>query len=284
MELKTPLFDQHMAYGCTFVSFAGYSLPLHYTDISEEHMAVRHNAGLFDVSHMGEIVLYGDDALKNLNYIFTNDFIGMPDGAVRYSLICNEHGGVVDDLTVYRILEDRYLIVPNASNRKKVFDFITSHLQGDVVIKDESYNYALLALQGPKSRVILSKQANEANIPENYYTFKCKADVSGASCIISRTGYTGELGYEIFCSTDSAKGLWHALLEEGKSDGLVPCGLGARDTLRLEAGMPLYGHEMNEETTPFEAGLAFAVKMSKPDFIGKKPWNTGGRQVRSGLA
>ena len=285
MELKTPLIEQHIALGCTLTSFAGFSLPVYYTGIAEEHMAVRRNAGLFDISHMGEIIIYGDDALKNNNYIFTNDFIGMPDGAVRYSLICNKDGGVIDDLTVYRFSEDRYLTVPNAANRKKVFEHISSNIQGRVNIKDESDNYALIALQGPKSRAILSRLSDEANIPKDYYSFKDKADVAGSSCVISRTGYTGESGYEIFCSPDNAARLWQALLEAGEKDGLVPCGLGARDTLRLEAGMPLYGHELSEEITPFEAGLDFAVKMTKPDFIGKAALEKRGApcKIRVGL-
>ncbi|MCL1896723.1 MAG: glycine cleavage system aminomethyltransferase GcvT [Clostridiales bacterium] len=269
MERKTPLFGRHKALGCAFTSFAGYMLPVQYTGIAEEHMAVRKNAGLFDVSHMGELFLCGGDALRNLNIILTNDFTSMADGAVRYSLICNEHGGIEDDLTVFRISKDRFLIVPNAANRIKVFELIASHIQGDVIIKDESDDYALLALQGPKSHGILSKLTDAASIPAKNYSFINEASLAGAPCIISRTGYTGEVGYEVFCSPEDAPGLWDVLLQEGGKDGLVPCGLGARDTLRIEAAMPLYGCEIDGETTPFEAGLAFAVKMSKPEFIGK---------------
>lgn len=269
MEKKTPLYDWHVIHGGKMVPFAGYLLPVQYDDLIQEHMAVRQKAGLFDVSHMGELLLTGSDALVNLNYIFTNDFTNMADGRVRYSPICNEGGGIVDDMVVCRFSHDRYMIVPNASNRRKVADFIAGHLCGDAKLEDVSDSYAQLALQGPKSRAILEKLADAADIPEKYYTFADKAKAAGVPCLISRTGYTGELGYELYCSPPDAAKLSDALMEAGKGDGLIPCGLGARDTLRLEAAMPLYGHEMNDQISPLEAGLDFAVKMSKPDFVGK---------------
>jgi len=278
MGLKTPLFEEHKALGATFTEYAGYTLPVQYADVAEEHMAVRGSAGLFDVSHMGELILRGAGALANLNYICTNDFTDMTDGSARYSLICNDHGGTVDDIIVYRFSNTRYFIVCNAANRQKVFEHLASHLQGSVFIKDDSEKYAQLALQGPKSRDILLKLTDKENIPQKYYSFIEDAAIAGISCLISRTGYTGEHGYEILCTPDSAVKLWRGLLDAGS----LPCGLGARDTLRLEAGMPLYGHEIDENITPFEAGLGFAVSMSKTDFIGKEALKSP-RRIRAGL-
>lgn len=269
MEKKTSLYDRHVGYGGKMVSFAGYLLPVQYSDITLEHMAVREKAGLFDVSHMGEIIISGSDALENINKIFTNDFTNMTDGKVRYSPICNENGGIVDDMIIYCFSKDRYMVVPNAINLQKAVDFMTAHLFGDVKLEDVSDSFAQIALQGPKSSSILEKLTNMENIPAKYYTFIDKAEVAGVTCLISQTGYTGELGYELYCSSADASQLWDAFMEAGKIDGLIPCGLGARDTLRLEAALPLYGHEMNDEISPLETGLDFAVKMSKPDFIGK---------------
>lgn len=270
MERKTPLYDRHVACGGKIVPFAGYLLPVQYSDIAREHMAVRQSAGLFDVSHMGEVLISGADALANLNGIFTNDFTSMKDGKVRYSPLCNESGGIVDDMIIYRFAENRYMVVPNASNKQKVVDFITPRLTGDAQLEDVTDSYAQIALQGPKSRDILARLTDEAYIPDRYYTFIDNARVAGIRCIVSRTGYTGELGFELYCAPVDAEKLWDALLEAGEGDGLIPCGLGARDTLRLEAAMPLYGHEMNDDISPLETGLGFAVKMSKPDFVGKK--------------
>lgn len=252
------------------VPFAGYLLPVQYSDVIGEHMSVRERAGLFDVSHMGEVVITGPDALLNINRIFTNDFTNMQDGRVRYSPMCNEKGGVVDDLVVYRMAADQYFIVVNAANRHKDVDWMKKHLTGDVKMEDLSDSYAQLALQGPKSREILSKLAKNEDIPEKYYTYKSHVMVAGKECLLSQTGYTGEQGYEIYVDPLDASHVWNALLEAGKEDGLIPCGLGARDTLRLEAAMPLYGHEMDETITPLEAGLNFAVKLQKEDFIGKQ--------------
>lgn len=269
LETKTPLYDCHVAWGGKIVPFAGYLLPVQYSGVIEEHMAVRQKAGLFDVSHMGEVIISGPDALKNINHLYTNDFTNMQDGRVRYSPMCNEEGGVVDDLVVYRMAADKYFIVVNAANRHKDVEWMKAHLIGDVVLEDMSESYAQLALQGPNSRKILADVTDEELIPEKYYTFRDNVMVAGASCLISQTGYTGEHGYEIYCRPEDAPGLWEALLMAGKEDGLVPCGLGARDTLRLEAAMPLYGHEMDDTVTPLETGLSFAVKMQKEEFVGK---------------
>ena len=271
MELKTALFNCHVASGGALVPFAGYVLPLQYpTGIITEHNAVRTAAGLFDVSHMGEIVISGKEALNNLNRLLTNDFTSMVDGRVRYSVMCNEQGGCVDDLIVYRFNEELYWLVVNASNRQADVDWIRSHVFGDVLIKDISDSIALIALQGPLSKAILLKIVSEDTLPAKYYTFRDNVMIGGIKCLISQTGYTGETGYEIYLSNDDAPTLWNLLLESGKDKGLIPCGLGARDTLRLEAAMPLYGHEMDAVISPLETGLRFAVKMEKADFIGKK--------------
>ena len=268
--IKTPLYERHAAQGANIVPFAGYLLPVQYSGVIEEHEAVRGKAGLFDVNHMGEILVYGRDALRNINKMFTNDFTDMQDGMVRYTLACNERGGIVDDLLVYRFSEERYMAVPNASNRRKVFDFISGYLSGDTMAEDLSDGYAQIALQGPRSLDVLSRLAAGSDIPAKYYSFTSGKKVAGAVCLISKTGYTGEQGYELYCSPHDAPGLWDSILEAGKDFGLLPCGLGARDTLRLEAGMSLYGHELNEDITPLEAGLEFAVKMPKEGFVGKE--------------
>jgi len=280
MDCKTPLFQCHTDCGATFVAFAGYTLPVQYpTGIISEHNAVRTAAGLFDVSHMGEIELSGKDALKNLNHLLTNDFSSMVDGRVRYSVMCNEQGGCVDDLIVYRFNEELYWLVVNASNRQTDVDWIRSHAFGDVGINDISDRIALIALQGPLAKTILLKLIPEDALPAKYYTFRDDVMICGIKCLISQTGYTGEAGYEIYLSNDDAPDMWNLLLESGKDLGLIPCGLGARDTLRLEAAMPLYGHEMDDQISPLETGLNFAVKMGKADFIGKKALEERGTPV-----
>lgn len=270
MELKTPLYDSHVAAGGKLVPFAGYLLPVQYNGVIDEHLAVRRQAGLFDVSHMGEIIISGPDALANINNLYTNDFTNLADGRVRYSPMCNEGGGIVDDFIVYRMAADRYLVVVNASNRHKDAAFMKERLFGNVTLEDISDDVAQIAIQGPKSREILARVTDEERIPAKYYSFTDKLDVAGVNCLVSQTGYTGELGYELYCAPRDVTRLWDALLLAGKDDGLIPCGLGARDTLRLEAAMPLYGHEMNDEISPLETGLNFAVKMAKEDFVGKK--------------
>ncbi|MDR1785929.1 MAG: glycine cleavage system aminomethyltransferase GcvT [Spirochaetaceae bacterium] len=270
MEKTTPLYGWHESHGGKIVPFGGYLLPVQYeTGVIAEHNAVRTGAGLFDVSHMGEFVLKGRDALANLQGIFTNDFAGMPLGRVRYTLLCNEQGGIIDDLVVCKMQEDRYMLVVNAANRDKDFRWICSKVTGDASFEDISDSMAQIALQGPRAEEILSRLAPREFVPQKYYTLIGAGTVRGVPCIISRTGYTGEAGFELYCAPERAEELWALLIEAGRDVPLVPCGLGARDTLRLEAAMPLYGHEMDETVTPFEAGLDFAVKMEKGDFIGK---------------
>ena len=269
MELKTPLYDTHVRCGGKIVPFGGYLLPVNYgTGIKQEHMSVRERAGLFDVSHMGELVIKGPDALKNLNYLFTNYFSNMVNGQIRYTISLYESGGAVDDLLVYKVADDDYLLVVNASNKDKDYEWIKQNISGDVVLSDISDKVGQVALQGPCSFDILKKLIDESVIPQKYYTFSY-SKVLGVDMIISRTGYTGEDGFELYCNSQSISVLWDALMEAGKEYGLIPCGLGARDTLRLEAAMPLYGHELTKDITPIQAGLKFFVKMDKPDFIGK---------------
>jgi aminomethyltransferase len=271
MNLKTSLFDCHVVSNGTMVSFAGYMLPIHYpTGIIAEHLAVRTAAGLFDVSHMGEIAVSGKDALQYLNYLLTNDFTSMTDGQVRYSVMCNEQGGCVDDLIVYRLNCETYWLVVNASNRAKDYRWMCSRAFGDVTIEDISDRIAQLALQGPHAKDILLQLVSESALPAKYYTFQNDVMIGGIKCLISQTGYTGEAGYELYLSNGDAPAMWNLLLEKGRDNGLIPCGLGARDTLRLEAAMPLYGHEMGEGISPLEVGLNFAVKMKKENFIGKE--------------
>ena len=270
MELKTPLYSCHMECKGKMVPFAGYLLPVQYeTGVIAEHMAVRTRAGLFDVSHMGEVLFCGKDALANIQNLVTNDCSGMYDGQARYSPMCNEAGGVVDDLIVYRMSEQKYMIVINAANRLKDVQWMRTHLFGEVTFRDISDEMAQIALQGPKSPDILQKLAAPESIPLKYYSCVEHGNVAGFACIVSKTGYTGENGFELYCAPQDAPALWNALLKAGEEFGLIPCGLGARDTLRLEAAMPLYGHEMDDGITPLETGLGFAVKMQKDDFIGK---------------
>ena len=272
MELKTPLYDAHVKAGGKIVPFAGYLLPVQYgTGVITEHMAVREKAGLFDVSHMGEVLCQGKDALANLQKLLTNDFTNMVDGQARYSPMCNENGGTVDDLIVYKRGDNDYFIVVNAANKDKDYQWMLDHQFGEVTFTDASSEYGQIALQGPKAMEILKKLTAEENIPKKYYHAVFDTEVAGIPCIISKTGYTGEDGVELYLASENAEKMWDTLLEAGKDEGLIPCGLGARDTLRMEAAMPLYGHEMDDEISPLETGLKFAVKMGKEEgFIGKK--------------
>jgi aminomethyltransferase len=286
MDRKTTLYDLHVELGGKIVPFAGYLLPVQYeTGVIREHMAVRTACGLFDVSHMGEIRFKGPDALANLQNILCNDYLIMDVGRVRYSPLLNLEGGIVDDLIVYKFAEDEYFLVVNAANKDKDFAWFTEQAKGDVSITDESDHFAQLALQGPRAKTILAKLADESKFPQKYYSFVDGLPVAGIPCLVSRTGYTGEYGYELYCKPGQAVTLARALLHAGKDDGLIPCGLGARDTLRLEAGMPLYEHEMNDEISPLEASLDPFVKMDKPDFIGKAALIRRGapKRVRVGL-
>lgn len=287
MELKTPLYDVHVAEGGKIVPFAGYLLPVQYekSGVIKEHMAVRQECGLFDVSHMGEILLTGPTALATVNHLFTNDYNEMPINKVRYAVMCNEQGGTVDDVVVYKFGEETYMVVVNASNRHKDYEHICGHLLEGTKAEDISDSVAQVALQGPKAPAMMKTLLAEDQIPKGYYTAKPNVMLNGIKTMISRTGYTGELGYEIYCAAADAEKLWKTLREAGEAFGMIPCGLGARDTLRLEAAMPLYGHEMDETITPLEAGLDFGVRMDKPEFVGKAALEAAGapKRVRVGL-
>ena len=286
MELKTPLYETHLREGGKIVPFAGYLLPVQYgTGVIKEHMAVRTAAGLFDVSHMGEILVKGPGALATLNHLMTNDFTKMSLGRVRYSVMCNENGGCVDDLVVMKFAQDVYLVVVNAANKDKDYAHMCKNLLPDTECTDLSEGIAQVALQGPKAPEIMAKLLPAEQIPEKYYTAIPHVQIGGLECMISRTGYTGELGYEIYTSKEDGEKLWQVLREAGEEFGMIPCGLGARDTLRLEASMPLYGHEMNDERTPLEAGLNFGVKMEKAEFIGREALIAKGepKVIRVGL-
>ena len=274
MERKTPLYQTHVDAGGKIVEFGGFLMPVQYpTGVIAEHMAVREKAGLFDVSHMGELRLKGPDAVANVQKIITADISNMKDGEIKYSMFCNDNGGIIDDFIVYRCAADNYWLVVNAGNREKDAAWVESHLSGDVDYRDEGNDWGQIALQGPKSGDILKKLCDEQYIPAKYYTFIEDVPLNLGErtirALVSQTGYTGEYGFEIYCKAEDTVDLWHALLAAGEEYGLIPCGLGARDTLRLEASMPLYGHELDDEITPLEAGLDFAVKLSKGEFIGK---------------
>lgn len=285
MEKKTVLYDTHVKLGAKIVPFAGYLMPVQYSDILKEHMAVRENVGMFDVSHMGEIMLEGKDAVSWLNHVLTNDYTKMNCGKVRYSPMCYDNGGVVDDLLVYKMNDTKYLIVVNASNKDKDYAWMKEHMCGEITLEDISDDVAQIAVQGPNTNKVMEKLCDLSLLPVKYYTFTENVNVGGICCLVSQTGYTGEFGYELYCRKEDGPKLWDLLMEAGSDIGLLPCGLGARDTLRLEAAMPLYGHEMDENITPLEAGLNFGVKMNKEEFIGKKAMEEKGepQRIRVGL-
>ncbi len=251
------------------VEFAGWEMPVQYTGVIDEHLAVRRRAGLFDVSHMGEIEIRGPDAENFYQQISANDVARMKVSQAQYNLLLNDRGGVIDDVIGYRLEADYFLVCVNASNTEKDFGWIQEHARGRVEIENVSARYAQLALQGPAAENILQSLTSLklGHVQTFYFAF---AEVASIRCLLARTGYTGEDGFELYCHGDDAEPLWNALLEAGGSQGLVPAGLGARDTLRLEKAYPLYGHELDDTTTPLEAGLEWVTKLSKPSFIGRE--------------
>ncbi|UCF18849.1 MAG: glycine cleavage system aminomethyltransferase GcvT [Gemmatimonadota bacterium] len=268
---RTPLYADHVQLGAKLVPFAGFEMPVQYpSGVASEHRAVRERAGLFDVSHMGEFMLTGDDAEVFVNHVVTNDVSRLGPGQAQYTMMCREDGGIVDDLLVYKFA-DRIRLVVNAANITKDFDWIESRLGGygklDVELSDESESIALIALQGPKSAEILQPLSDIDLSRIGYYHFG-EGRVAEVPCVVSRTGYTGEDGFELYCEAPAASRIWTELLEAG-SGTLLPAGLGARDTLRLEMGYPLYGNDIDDETTPLEAGLGWTVKLDKGDFVGR---------------
>ena len=266
---RTALYDEHARLGARLVPFAGFEMPVQYAGILQEHDAVRHRAGLFDLSHMGQFVLTGDGVADWADTLAINAVATMKPMQARYNIFCNEKGGTHDDTIFYR-LDGRWLLVVNASNAGKMWRHLNAHLpSGGVALANHHGERALIAIQGPKSVAMLQPHVN-ADVGAMKYYFCIEAEVDGVPAVIARTGYTGEDGYELFVDNEHAPKIWNALLERHAEEGLVPCGLGARDVLRLEAGMPLYGHELTEEITPVQAGQSWALKMSKPRFVGRE--------------
>jgi aminomethyltransferase len=264
MGLRTPLYDWHVAHGARMVDFGGWDMPVQYTTIIDEHTAVRTGAGLFDVSHMGRLSFAGPDSLSLIQRVFTNDAATMKDGQVRYGLICNERGGVRDDVLVYR-WPVGYSMVVNAGNRTKIVALLAEHKgTRNVEVTDRTTETCMAAVQGPKAVEMCRDLTGNDPFQLGYY-HAAPGIYKGKSCVISRTGYTGEDGVEIIVSAEQGVALFDELVKRGAK----PCGLGARDTLRLEAAMPLYGHELTEEIDPLQAGLGWAVKLNKGDFIGR---------------
>ncbi|HKS42069.1 MAG TPA: glycine cleavage system aminomethyltransferase GcvT [Blastocatellia bacterium] len=269
MLKRTPLYNSHVSLGARMVDFAGWEMPVQYTGPIPEHMAVRQAAGLFDVSHMGEIEVTGHDALALVQMVTTNDASKLDDNQVQYSTLTNEVGGIVDDLLVYRINSEYFLLVVNASGIDTDYDWIKRHAASfNVELHDTSAAYALIAIQGPRSERILQDLSDHMLDRIPYY-WSQRIGVDGIQCRVSRTGYTGEDGFEILCDESHALHLWNRLLITGHEQGLIPCGLAARNTLRLEATFRLYGNDMDQTTTPLEAGLGWVVKLAKGNFIGR---------------
>ncbi len=265
----TPIFEEHRALGAKLVPFAGYEMPVQYpAGILEEHAAVRKAAGLFDVSHMGEVFIQGPDALALVQHLMTNDASKVAVGQAQYSVMCQEDGGAIDDCIVYRFA-DHWMIVVNAANRAKDVAWIEAAARGrDVTVNDRSDEIALLALQGPKAQAVLSRLTDADLDAIRYYHF-AEGAVDGTRAVISRTGYTGEDGFELYVEAAAGAQLWRRILEVGQTDGTLPVGLGARDSLRLEMGYALYGNDLDESHSPLEAGLGWVVKLDKGDFSGR---------------
>ncbi|MBI2883961.1 MAG: glycine cleavage system aminomethyltransferase GcvT [Candidatus Methylomirabilis oxyfera] len=266
---RTPLCEMHRQLGARMVAFGGWEMPVQYAGILEEHRAVRERAGLFDVSHMGEIEITGPGALEAVQYLTPNDASRLSAGEVQYSALTTPEGTFVDDITVYKFAADRYWLTVNASNIEKDFAWIREHVISGAEVRNISDEMALLALQGPRAQEILEKLTSVDLGTLRYFRF-VEAQVIGIDCCISRTGYTGEDGFEIYISPQHVATLWNALLEAGTPMGLQPCGLGARDTLRLEAKMALYGQDIDDRHTVLEADLGWIVKLEKGEFIGRE--------------
>jgi aminomethyltransferase len=270
-ELKrTPLYDRHVAMGARVVEFGGWEMPVQYSGIVDEHNAVRNAAGLFDISHMGEVEVKGRDALAFLQHVATQDVATIGEGQSNYSLLCRPDGGIVDDIFIYN-LPDGYMVVVNASNIEKDFAWMLDHRRGfDVELTNISERASMLALQGPLAEAILAKATDidVAGVP--FHGVTTGMLLGDIPALIARTGYTGEDGFELFVDDDNAVKLWDGLLELGTGDGLKPCGLGARDSLRFEACLALYGHEIADDINPYEAKLGWVVKLDKGDFVGRE--------------
>ena len=264
---RTALYDRHVALGGRMVDFGGWELPQQYTSIRDEHFAVRQVAGLFDISHMGRLVVEGAAAESYLQSLMTNDLAPIAPGHAIYTLMCKEDGGVIDDLVVYREGPDRFLVVVNAANREKDSAWMRKHLPPAVTMEDRTTDLSLIAFQGPRAHALLPK-GSSATDDIAYFGFR-PGKVAGVPALISRTGYTGEDGFELFVDSGHVGDVWDAILAEGKAAGVLPAGLGARDATRLEAALRLYGNDMDETVNPYEAGLGWTVKLDKGDFVGR---------------
>lgn len=268
---RTPIYDAHVRLGGRIVPFAGWEMAVQYKGIVDEHNAVRNAAGLFDVCHMGELEMAGPYAAQVVNYLVTNDVSRLGVGQALYTCCCNAKGTILDDLIIYRAADERFLIVCNASNRDKIVGVFKAAAENHCEFKDLSDETALIALQGPKAFEVLALCGKDAAALSELKSFHFRdAIIANVKCTAARTGYTGEDGVEIFCSWNDAAALWNSLIELGEPLGLRPCGLGARDTLRLEARLSLYGNDIDETTNPIEAGLGWVVKMDKGDFVGRE--------------
>jgi aminomethyltransferase len=265
---RTALYGRHVSLGGRMVDFGGWELPQQYTTIRDEHLAVRRVAGLFDISHMGRLDVQGGGAEQFLSRVLTNDVAAVEPGRAQYNLICNEDGGVIDDLVIYRRGSDDFLLVVNASNREKDVAWLHGHMLAGVSMQDRTFAVSLVAFQGPQAEALLpAGTSSTGHIP--YFGFEA-GKVAGVSATISRTGYTGEDGFEIFVDSERVGAVWDAILESGRPRGVLPAGLGARDATRLEAALRLYGNDMDESVNPYEAGLGWTVKLDKGDFIGRE--------------
>ncbi|MBT2656568.1 glycine cleavage system aminomethyltransferase GcvT [Bacillus sp. ISL-18] len=269
---RTPLFEVYKEYGGKTIDFGGWELPVQFSSIKDEHEAVRTKAGLFDVSHMGEVEVKGKDSLPFLQKMMTNDISKIKNGSAQYTAMCYENGGTVDDLLVYKMEDHHYLLVVNASNIEKDYKWLEDHVEGEVILENLSEKTAQLALQGPLAEKVLQKLSGNTDLSQiGFFKFQQEVILNNKKALVSRTGYTGEDGFEVYCDAADAVDLWKAILKAGEQDGVLPCGLGARDTLRFESVLALYGQELSPEITPLEAGIAFAVKLNKEaDFIGKE--------------
>jgi glycine cleavage system T protein (aminomethyltransferase) len=278
VALRTPLYDAHVKAGARMVEFAGFDMPVQYKGVLEEHAAVRSDVGIFDVSHMGEVTLEGRRALEAAQAVVTNDLAKCKDGQAQYSALCNENGGVIDDIIVYRFSPERLFVCVNASGREKDFEWMRAHAGKDVAVGQRSDDWAQIAIQGPNAPKLVDSLCEPRVLDLGYYHFR-EATVAGVrGCIVARTGYTGEDGFEVFVPPSGARKLWDALVERGA----MPCGLGARDSLRLEVAYRLYGNDMDEEHTPLEAGLGWIVKLDKKGgFVGSEALI---RQKQQGLS
>ncbi len=267
---KTKFYTLHEKAGAKIVDFAGFLMPIQYSSIIAEHKSVRESVGVFDVSHMGEVFVEGKNALDFVQHITINDASKLIPGRVQYSAMCYENGGIVDDLLVYKIADDKFMLVINASNTQKDFDWMNKNNKFGVELKNSSDDYSLLAVQGPNSKAVVQKTLNLNLDDLEYYHFK-EIEFEGLKLLVSRTGYTGELGYEIYFAGDEkqAEKIWNLLFEAGEEFGIKPVGLGARDSLRLEMGYCLYGNDIDQTTNPLEAGLGWITKLKKNEFIGK---------------